>query len=253
MSGRAKYRKVTDLYVEGTVVELRGGTPLWVQALNPYELDEVRHDAQIARARLTLALKGPEGGDERKKVESAFYEDGRDRAVLGIAQYRAGKKLPDMVEAVRNDPDWKERLDILERSDDILAKPIEDPERELLDRINKEYVEEIEARHNRELDWQKKSLEQTTDAQLIEEYADAYLDRRASELARGEYELAEMFYAARVCDAVKKGDDWDHEKCQHKMRAFESKAEVRDLPEGLQKVLKAGLAELNLAVREAKN
>jgi hypothetical protein len=37
------------------------------------------------------------------------------------------------------------------------------------------------------------------------------------------------------------------------MRAFESKAEVRDLPEGLQKVLKEGLADLNLAVRDAKN
>ncbi len=54
---RAKYRRV-PLYTVGTELVLKDGTVLWLQVMNPFERDEAQRDAQLARTRLVMALKG---------------------------------------------------------------------------------------------------------------------------------------------------------------------------------------------------
>jgi len=104
---RKKYRRTTDLYVEGREWVLKDGTVIWLQVMNPFELEEARHDAQVARGRIAMALKGPEGGDERDKVVSQFYADGRDFAINRLAEAKAGMALPKVVDGLHDDPEWK--------------------------------------------------------------------------------------------------------------------------------------------------
>jgi hypothetical protein len=188
-ANRSKYKRLPDLYVVGKELVFKEDVVMWLQALNPFQMDEARHDAQVARSRIVMALKSEHGSDERSKVTASLFEDGRDAAVLRLVEAKVGEKILEVVAAIQNDPDWKERLEIQERADDIRATPKD-----------------------------------------------------------------EAWYGSRVCDGKLSEAGWDHSGCDHhQMLAFDSKAEVRELPEDIQQMIADGLRELNMTVREAKN
>lgn len=254
MTSRSKYRRLTDLYTQGETIKLKDGSPVYVQVLNPFEMDEARHDAQVARSRIVMALK-QFGSDELAKVEASFWMHGRERAIENLMDDQATELLVKSTEAIANDPDWKERLDLAERQDEIMAQPESDPERELLTKINTDYIAEVERIVEEERGYLQGKYESFTDDKLIEEYVRLYIDRRGTDLGVAEHRLTEMWYAARCCDGVLDEDgEWTHEACDgHKVRLFETKGEVRDLPDELQTLLLAAVAALNMTVREAKN
>lgn len=247
---RKKYRRVPDLYVTGKEVVLLDGTVLWLQVLNPFEKDECAHDAQIARARIVMAVKD---GDERKKVEGAFYQDGRDVTIDKIADAKATEHVGKIVDEIAGEEEWKEKIEIMDRSDDILAS--NDPaERDLLTRLNEEYLREVVERQKTEFDYQVDRLTSMTDEDLLDEYIEMWLERRGTDVARLEYQLTEIWYAARVCEGVDRGDGtWDHEACEgHKLTVWETKQEVRGLGGDLQELLTNQLAQLNMSARDAR-
>lgn len=252
---RAKYRRVPELYTTGTEVVLKDGTVLWMQVLNPFEVDEARSDAQVARSRLVMALKSEHGSDERAKVEATFYTDGHDAAITRLAEARGQNKLVEIVSALRDDPEWSERLEIADRSEAIRARPIEDPERKLLEQINVEYLTEVVRRQNEEKDFQLSRFTDMSDAELIEEYIDNYIERRGGDVALAEYSLTEVWYAARVCEGVQLDDgSWNHDACEsHAVQVYETKADLRSQPEDLQDLLRETMHALAMTVREAKN
>lgn len=252
---RSKYKRIPDLYTMGTEVVLKDGTVLWMQVLNPFEVDEARHDAQVARSRIVKALKGEHGSDERLKVEGAYYSDGHDVAVTELADARTQEKLVDIVGELRDDPEWTERLEIVDRSEDILFRAPEDAERKLLDQINNDYVKEVMRRQDDERAFQLAKLKERSDQELLEDYVDHYVQRRGGELALAEYALTEVWYAARVCEGERRDDGgWDHSKCEsHQLQVYEGKAELRRQPEELQDVLVDAMRTLTMTVREAKN
>ena len=254
MASRAKYKRVVDLYVEGTELVTRDeGLVIWMQALNPFEQQEARDAAQAARARIVLALE-EYGSDEFAKFEARFKGDGREEVIEQIAERRANMKLPRMVEKIASDPDWHETIDILERSDDILAKPPTDPEQKLLEEMNLKYMREINARLDDELTYQRRLLEGMSDEDLREEFKSLWIEMQGNDRAAGEYRLVEAWLAARVCDAVKNEDGtWDHGECDHSLRVWDEKREVRDLPESLQTQLAEVMANVNMTPIEAKD
>lgn len=251
---RGKYKRLTDLFVVGTVVELDGDDVCWVQALNPYERDEALHDAQVARARVIMALG--DASDERLKVESRMQEVGRDKLIEEIASSKTQGRLADIIDDLHNDPDWKERIEILERSDtEQSSTPPTEEELTLMLRLEAEYAQEMLKREKDEREYQSRQLEAMTNTQVLDEYTTIWVERRGTTVATSEYILTEIWYATRVCDAVRDSDGtWNHDACNgHRERVFESKQEVRGLPEALQALLRDSLAELTMTVREAKN
>lgn len=255
MVDRSRYRRLTELYTLGTELVLRDGNVVFVKALNPYEQQEARQDAQVARARIVMALQ-EFGSDELDKVKSTFFVDGRAGAITKILDHRASDALLKATDEVANDPDWKERLEIAERTDEILAKPPEDPERKLLHQINEQYLVDVNKRIDDEVAYQRTTVEAQSDDELIEEYIKIYIELYGQGSAIAEHQLTSMWYAIRVCEAVPPaaGDAWDHSKCDgHQVQLYESKVEVRYLPEELQNLYKDTLRELDLTVREAKN
>lgn len=251
---RSKYRRIPDLYVQGTEVELKDGTTMWMQTLNPFEMDEARHDAQVARSRIVLALK-EFGSDELAKVKATLLTQGRERAIDTLVDDQAADILVKATETIANDPDWKERLELAERQEEILARPESDEERKLLMKINEEYVRDVEKIIADEREYMALKYSSLTDEEMLEEYCRLYIDRRGTELAVAEHRLTEVWYAARCCEGVKGEDgEWSHDACEgHVLKVFETKGEIVTLPEDLQQLLFGTMAALNMTVREAKN
>jgi hypothetical protein len=249
---KGKYKRVTDLYVEGVELPLEDGSVIWMQVLNPFERDEAVHDAQVARSRFVLAMK--EDGAERIKVEAKLAESGRDAFIKDLANLRSEEKLTEVISAIQDDPDWKERLDVIQRTDpDNNANPLNQEELLFLAKVQGEYIQEIYARQEIENTYLVRHYEAMNERDLLEEYLETWLQRRGGALAQGEYLLTEMWYGARCCNAMVAEEGYDHRTCDHSERVFDSKSEVRGLPEGLQILMRDALNSVSMSVRDAKN
>lgn len=250
---KQRYRRLTDLFVNGKAVPMPDGSHLWVQVINAYERDEAVSDAQVARARIVLALKNE--GRERIKIEGRLAEIGKELMAADLAQAKAEQKTPDFAEEMRADPEWKERMDICLRTDfDASAKPATDAEEVLMAKINAEVLAEFEKREKDETDFLVRKYERLSDDEFIDEWVEEWLDRRGSDLATAEFRLTELWYATRYCDAEQIGDLLDHSRCEgHRIPVFESKNEARSAPEELQVLLREALDELNVGGKDPKD
>lgn len=251
---RAKYKKVADLYVTGTEVVFKDGTVMWLQVLNPFEVEEARHAAQTARSRLVMALQN-HGGDEMAYVEAALWSDGIEEARRKVVDFKASGVVMNAVIAIKNDPEWKERLDILDRTD-ASESTLEPAEKELYEKLQIEYVAEVQRRTEEEEAFLTQQYAKATEEELREEYKRLYIDRRGTEVANNEYRVTEVLLGARVCEGTRVDDagDWDHSPCEgHEVPVYESKAEVRALPEDLAELIGAGFQRLAMSIRDAKD
>lgn len=251
--GKKQLRQVIDLYTVGRAVPLRDGSLLWIQALNPFEQDTARNEAQIARARITLALK-EFGSDEQAKVRMFFFEDGIETAKSRLVDAKVALGTPRILDGIRNDPDWKERLEIIDRGDLDTARPLEDIESQLLIKVAGEFSEELGRRLRDEREFQIMRVRDLDEDMLWAEYLEWYLDRRANEVMLSEFRLHQILFGTRWCEATETDGDYDHSACNgHADRVFSAKDEVRAAPEDLQFTLLDAFDALELTVREAKN
>jgi hypothetical protein len=249
-----RFRRLTDLFVNGKAVPMPDGSHLWIQVINAYERDEAISDAQVARARIVLALKAE--GRERIKVEGRLAEVGKDFMAADLAQAKAEIKTPDFADEMRADPEWKERMDIVLRTDfDEAAKPPTDAEATLMAKINAEVLAEFEKREKDEIAFLERKFARLSDEEFLDEWVEEWLERRGSELATAEYRLTELWYATRYCDAVTAQDGvLDHTRCEgHRTSVFETKADARSAPTELQEILRSALDELNVGGRDPKD
>jgi hypothetical protein len=250
---RSRFRRLTDLFVEGQPVAMPDGTYLWVQVLNAYQRDECLSDAQVAKARLVLALK--EQGDEALKVRARFLEHGAETLVRDLANNGSARKVSEFMEAMQDEPEWKERMNILLRTDtEEAARPLEQAEAVLITKINKEVLEELRKREEDELAFLTRKYSGYTDEDLIDAWVDDWLEKRGSEIATAEYKLTEMTYATRFCEATKSDDGtFDHSGCDgHSEPFFTSKSEARECPTMLALLITTSIADLNMVGRDPK-
>lgn len=248
-----RFKRLTDLFVQGKTVKLPDGTYLWVQAINAYERDECISDAQTARSRLVMALR--ERGDEHVKIEARMAERGRDAMVVDLATAKVEGKYADIVADIEADPDWKERVEMLRRKDDAISTPLSTEESELLQKVSDDWYAEISSRVEAEQAHLVEHYTRVDDQDLLHDYLEAWLDRRGSDVATAEYALTELWYATRYCEATVDADGTvSHARCGgHPERVFESKTEARAMPDGLRELLVQALAELTWAARDPKD
>lgn len=248
-----RFRRLTDLFVNGKAVPMPDGSHLWIQVINAFERDEAISDAQVARARIVLALKAD--GRERVKVEGRLAEIGKDSMATDLAQAKAEVKTPDFAEEMRADPEWAERMNIVLRTDfNTAAKPATEQEALFMSRINDEVLAEFAKREADERSFLERSYARMTDEEFITVWVEEWLDRRGSDLATAEYRLTELWYATRYCDAVVQDGVLDHTRCEgHRLSVFESKLDARSAPQNLQELLRAALDDLNLGGNDPKD
>lgn len=250
----SKLRQVVDLYTTGKVVPLKDGTPVWVQPLNPFEQDTARNEAMIAKSRITLAIK-EHGSDEQNKVRMWFFEDGLDDARETLVSAKLAENTGKIYESIRNDPDWAERMQILDRGGEDTAVPLEEAETKLLTQITNEFSVELGKRLSDERDYLSLKIEDLDEEALWDEYLNWFISRRANDVASAEFRLYQLYYGTRWCNGTDHGENtWTHESCDsHQERLFDTKDDVRTAPEELLELLAVAMAELDMSVREAKN
>lgn len=249
-----RFRRLTELFVDGSALPMPDGTHLWIQVINAYERDEALSDAQVGRSRLIMALK--DKGDERLKVLARLEEHGRDRMVEDLAGVRAQAKMGEYFEELRAEPEWKDRMEIIMRTDwESSAKPASVDEIAVMGRINSEVIAEIERRQLEEQQFLERKLKRMDDADFVEEWIDEWIERRGTELAQAEYRLTETWYAARFCEGVAgEFGGLDHTRCDgHTERVFPTKADARAAPTRLQELIRAALDDLNMAAIDPKD
>lgn len=257
MSSRSKYRKLPDLFVQGAELVFEDGTVMWLQVMNPFEVDEARKDAQTARARFSLAMKEI-GTPEYDQVRASFSDRGSDEIVDELVEGKQSEIFVKASNDIETDPEWKDKLDIIQRSDDILALPEDDPEHMLLAQVNAEWVAEVQRRIKDDSEYERESLDKLGFDQLLEEYMKEWVDRRGSARALVAYNVTETFYACRACDAAPDEEGLftkeSHAGCNgHRERVFEQKDDIRSLPEELLVKIRESLDNLQMSIREAKN
>lgn len=251
---RAKYKRTTDLYVQGRELELRDGNVVFVQALNPLERQEALGDAVAARARIILALEEIDS-DEMRKVRGAFFQDGRAASIDAMLSNQTGEMLARISSQVRDQPEWREKMKIVDRNAELKARDPEDVERQALQKIESEWFAEVNERFDVERDSRRVQYEAMGDEELIAELKELWAKNRGDTAAENEMKVSELWFALRCCDGTKNEDGvWDHSACDnHQLRLYETKDEVARLPEPLMDEYLTAMSLLNLTVREAKN
>lgn len=248
-----RFRRLTELFIDGTAIPVGDGTHLWLQALNAFERDEAIADAQMARARLVMALR--EKGDERLKIEARLVTIGRDAFIDQLAGAKADSQYTTLAARLEDDPDWAEKLNIIRRTDFDSNSSTTPEERELVSKLMGEWSDELVKRVDDEIAYQKNHYQRTDDAELLDDYIETYMERRGDEVANAEYGLTEMWYATRYCNAGAREDgQLDHASCDgHTERVFSTKSDVKAAPDRLRRLLQEGLQTLAMNVRDPKD
>lgn len=251
---RDKYKRLEQLYVVGKELVFEDGTVMWVQVMNPLQLDEARTDAQTARARMMLALKEI-GSPEQAKSLAAFTQLSREEATNVIVNFKWQDWFTKANTRLRDEEDWVEKVAIMDRSPEMTTRAPDDPERLLVEKIHLEYIEEVQKRMEDDEAFEREQLAGMADEEFQEEYLTCYRTRMADAAANVEYAVTEAWYCARACEGVEKEPTvWDHSKCErHMEQVWETKEELRAAPEKIQTLLKALIEELSMSVRDAKN
>ena len=251
MVSRSKYRKLEDLYVEGTELELEDDLVIYLKPLNGLQQEEARSHAQAARSRLVLALRDDES-DEQAKLDAKFAVDGRDSVIEQLSYGEANMELPKIMQRVRDSEEWSEKMDMVEQHEE-LPEATADEERVVAE-VNRGYLEEVAAQLETETEHSKMRLERMDEDALKERFREFWIERRGGSAAMDAYQVTEFMYAARACDGKKGEDGWDHSACDsHRERVWETREDIRGLPERLHGELSTAMELLDMSVREGKD
>jgi hypothetical protein len=235
-------------------VPLPGGGFLWVEVLNSFQRQEALQAAQVAKARLVMALE--RDGEERVQVQARLAEFGRDAFIGDLVDDELSQRTAAIVTRIHDDPDWKERIEVLTGTDVAdTAAPLTDAEQSLLAALSIEYLAEVDARKAEEHEFLTRTYDALDSEELVERYAKAWAERKGGLLSAAEYRLTELWYATRFCSGVLDIDtaEMDHGACDgHEEAFFASRDDVRSAPDDLRDLLSEALAGVGMGPRDPK-
>lgn len=251
----AALRRVTELFIEGTECVLDENEPVlvWVNKLNPFEVDEARRDGHAARTRLTLALEDPRSEESQLfDTQSAKLDD--EVVALGMAAAKYNEDLVRASEDLRADEEWADKLNMIERANELRDRPEGDPERVAVDKVADEYMAELDERVEVLRQQKLAELKALPKDELRVKYRKEWVNQRGTEAFMTEYKISELYEALRQCVATVKDDNgrWQHDGCDHRQKLLDDRSEVRGLPEGLVNKVSPVLTNLAVDDRSAK-
>lgn len=255
----AKFRRVTDLFEEGREVVLDPNPEdpilVWVNKLNPFEMDEARKDGAVGRARATMRIEDPDS-PEYDVFESSINGRSREDLLNSLVGAKQNEHYVNALDDIRADEKWGEKLSVLERGDaqlDDSGVSLGDDERSRLAKLNEEYLKTVNDLMVQRQTAYRVELETESDEALQKLYREGYKTAAGGSGFLTEYRTTEMFFALRACDATAVDDGWDHSECDHRERLCEHRGEIRDLPEGLIAAVRDAITVLNMSPRDAGN
>lgn len=256
-----RIKRVTDLFEEGREVVLDDSDMddpvlVWVNKINPFEQEECRKDGSVGRARAMLRLQDPESA-EAILFNDALQGRNKENLAQALAYTHQNEDYVGALDDIKADEAWKDKLELLERGDEQLrdaGAALDDEEQSRLAALNQEYMAAINDLVEKRQEDRKAEYLAMTEDEVREAYMESYQAQAGSNGFLNEYRTTEMYYALRDCSATpdeKLG--WDHSKCSHRVRLCDSRAEIRELPEGLITKVREAITLLNMNPRDAGN
>lgn len=246
-------RRMQDLFSEGEIFRPDPESPddddlLWIKKLNNFEQDEARRIAQSQRA-LFVRTMNREGSDELWVLKDGVAKMTDERLIEAILASSYAKLMGKASNAVHADPDWHERIDMMEN---VRRDTVQDAERRTLDEVTAEYLTEIEKRRQAIEASDRHDLQSLDSDELRERYVEVFIEARATGVFMREMRYAEVLFGVRMCDAVMgEGGEYEHKTCTH-LPLYDDHDEVRTLDDILMAQYGRAFDRLNVAPHQAK-
>ncbi len=253
-----RLHRVTELFENGRVMVIAdqaGQDPVlvWIAKLNTFQRGDAQRDASAVRARRVAGLT--DDSDEMRAIKVRLATMTRDQKVEFILSPKESQAYLSAHDDIRADPEWKDRIQLMERAESIAAdgNPPTSTEAEELARIQQEYADAVEAAAAQRMEDAKHEYEGVKGEELDSEYLDVARANLGSNAFFEEFQRCEIFYALRDCEAKRKKDGtYDHTSCTHQ-RLLPSKAAINDLPEDFIDRVKNIMADTAMTPVEAGN
>jgi hypothetical protein len=254
-----KLRRVTDLFVRGTTVDLTGdGTELvFVKKPNAFERGEADMDGRAAR-QLRMATLERDGNDRSSAIELAASRLSDGELLEGAITQEKNRAYLLAIDDVKADQKWFDRLEMLERTDQRIKDGVElsEEERAEFNQANADYIAAINASHEQRVADLKAEHAGQSHEDLVKEYVQVWVEMEGMAAFEEERWTTLLYYAVRDCVAkVAKGgrvEDVDHSKCTHP-RLLDTKRDVRELPDEFRELVEPVLRESLMNQVEAGN
>lgn len=231
MGKMSKLRRVQDLFTRGEIlaVEKDGEVvdTFWVAKLNTFDRQEVLKDAQTGRVRAMVTMDRDE--DEQLKIAEILEGKTDEDIALDLSRDHQFEHLNKARAEVTTNPDWKERLEILENQE---LEGATEEELAVANQIAQEYqVQVMKEKEAIDIAFHQDLLASGRPA-LEREYRKSYRAIIGSN-AWHEYKLrSEVVYALRDCSATRTEDGWDHSGCGfHAERILDQISELEAMPD----------------------
>jgi len=257
--------RLTDLWVEGEMVEFGNdpfGSPVcvWVNHLNSFEKEDVRRAAAAAQREYLIQLRDPEDPD-RAGFEERLRDMTEDDLVrAGMAEY-ADEDFMLAQDDMEADEKYREdNAYVIERSGQLEEEKADEGDPRWLvvnaarDRILQARADFYRRRaSDRDQSLRDAGRDDMGRNDVIKQIVDRWMERLAWMEYLTEQAAAEIHFALRDCRAIKVGDVWDHEHCDHSVKLTKSRAEIKKLPDPLIQKVKWVLDNSSVSLRDAGN
>lgn len=256
-----RLRRVTDLFTRGGELELgtdEDGKPVlvWVSKPNQFERSEARKDGLFGKQRALMALQPTDERALAVRHEASQLDD--EKLVTALLVPRRMELYVLARDDVRADPEWNERMDLLERWDALVA---DDPEHEIgeeeakrFEEVSTQFLDAVQAALEIRVREIRAEFETMGREELLDAYVEAWRQAEALDAFQRESQITELYYALRDCGATQKkpDDTWDHAKCTHP-RLCPRRVDVRGLGDAFLDRARKKMQEISLTEREAGN
>lgn len=228
-----KRAKLTQLFDQGVELVLSAGVVVWVSKLNSFMVEECNHQGRVASARRKAAIREI-GSPEYELFLAEAEKLDKDQIVKALVGAKQNEHLFEVFADLRSDDEWREKVEVIEHSDEQLAgRPDDDPEKAYLTKLALDYSAEIQRRLSQIEDDYTKELSDLGTPELKERYQEQYLDARGGEAWSRMRRQYEIYLCLRDCEAEQPpdGERWDHSRCDHSKRMLDEPSDVNSLPD----------------------
>jgi hypothetical protein len=248
--------RLTQLFAEGKELVLTppgGGEPevLWIAKLNAFEEEQANQAGRVARARLINAIKS-EGTPEWEWLQGQKVDTLSIAMVESIVGSKESELFVKAINDLRSDPEWREKLEIMDHSDEDELVGIEQSAH---NRLKAEHAEALLSRHDERKAELREELGQLARPHLEEQYEQAFLNEQGMAAFGLERARQHIYLSMRSCEASPPTGDnarWDHSSCDHQLRYLASASEVAQLPQSIREKVEDAYNEIALAPSVAR-
>lgn len=257
MGGIDRLRRITDLFVEGTELHLgddeAGPVIVWINKLNPFQVQEALRDGQ---ARRFMAIDKLKSSGEYDGMVTEVHMMPKSEVASGYVDFCSNEIYIEALDDVDIDALAKEQRESIERMDSLLDDadtPDDAPERDVLATLEQTWMGKLREVQDAKTKEKLREAQAMDSEELIEKFLEKWRDFYTRNIFEQESQVTQIYYAMRECRATGSPGAWEHTKCNHAKFYLNDRSEVTELPEELLTRVLAVMDQITTPARAAGN